>query len=113
MTPTTCKIIPFPAPKQANDSEEILSVVERYSGNTADHISDTLLDIRDAVGDALFLHIQPTIKEVLWDFAKECGAIGFVKGLKRGEELTITKFTKAKLEKGCLYGEAQEKACKA
>lgn len=74
-------IIPFPQRK--DEAAELLDRVDRYTGNTAEHIDDVLSEVRAAIGEALFLHIQPVLAEVMWEFAKECKLVGAAMGLQR------------------------------
>lgn len=110
---STCRIVPFPAPKQATAEEKILSAVELYNGHTADHVDNILLEIREALGEALFLHIKPVLTEIMWEFAAECKCIGAATALQRAKQKEATLYVKKQLERAGDYGKAQEKACQA
>lgn len=70
-------------PQQRDTTAELLECVERYTGNTTGHINDVLSEVREAIGDALFLHIEPVLNEVMLDFSQECKLIGAAMGLQR------------------------------
>lgn len=76
-------ILPFPQPR--NEAAELLQIVERYGsdGKLAEHIDDTLAEVQEAIGGALFLHIKPVLQEVMFNFAFECRAIGVARSAIR------------------------------